>query len=133
MPRHFDFGNDRHIAFGRVAHFILRVETAMRNAVADVWIEVLLDHRLLPASADTRQARVLPDLDAPSLVLGEVPVEGVQLVARHEVDVPLDERHRLEVAADVEMEAAPGEAWCVDDRERGEAGLGLGAWGLAFE
>src|SRR5688572_15148169 len=133
MPRHFDFGNDRHIAFGRVAHFILRIETAMRNAVTDVWIEVLLDHRLLPTAADTRQARVLPALDATSLVLGEVPVEGVQLVARHEVDVPLVERHRLEVAADGEMEAGPGESWCVDDGKGVQGGLGLEAWGLAFE
>ena len=48
-------------------------------------------------------------------------MEGVELETRHQVDVALDEGHRLEVAADVEVESPPREARRVGDRHRGEA------------
>ena len=53
-----------------------------------------------PPRADLRELRVLLDLDAPALVVGEVPVERVQLVQRHQVDVLLHELLRHEVARD---------------------------------
>src|SRR3546814_5944743 len=53
---------------------------------------------LVRSGADLGELRVLLDLEAPALVLGEVPVEGVQLEDRHDVDVLLDELDREEVA-----------------------------------
>jgi hypothetical protein len=51
------------------------------------------------------------------LVFGEMPVEGVELVERHQVDVLLDELERHEVAADVEVHAAVAKARRVLDRD----------------
>ena len=125
VARHLDLGDHGHVARRRVgddlAHLVLRVEAAVRRPVADVGRKVLRDHRLLAAAADLSEARILLDLDPPALVLGEMPVERVELVERHEVDVALDERDRLEVAPDVEMQTAIREAWCVGDRHRPDA------------
>ena len=49
-------------------------------------------------------------LDAEALILGEVPVEDVELHGGHGVEVALDDVDRLEVAADVDHQAAPAEA-----------------------
>src|SRR5439155_13798283 len=59
--------------------------------------------------------RVLLDLDAPALVLGEMPVEDVELVEREEIEVFENELLRHEVAADIEMAPAPTEARTVFD------------------
>ena len=60
------------------------------------------------------------DLDAPALVVGEVEVEDVELVARHQVERPQHRGLGLEVARDVEHEPAVAEARGVHDRHRGE-------------
>src|SRR5687767_15416028 len=67
------------------------------------------DDRLLAPRADLGELRVLLDLEAPALVLREVPVKGVQLEDRHDVDVLLDELDREEVSADIEVQAAVAE------------------------
>ena len=68
------------------------------------------ERAVLPPGAHLGQLRVLLDLDAPALVLGEVPVEDVELVQRHQVQVLEQELLGHEVAAHVEVAAAPGEA-----------------------
>src|SRR6185436_18558633 len=60
------------------------------------------------AAADAREARVFADLDAPALVVGQVPVEGVEFVPGHPVECRFDELDGLEVAGRVEHQAAPG-------------------------
>jgi len=94
MSRHFDLRQDRHLPLRGVgddfAHLRLRVETAVRLAIAEVWIEVASEDRLLAERADLGQQRIPLDLDAPTLVLGQMPVKGVEFVARHQIDVALD-------------------------------------------
>jgi hypothetical protein len=68
------------------------------------------DQGLAAPSPDFGEARVLLDLEAPTLVLTEVPVEAVQLVQREQVDELLHEGKRHEVPAAVEHRAAPPEA-----------------------
>ena len=51
-------------------------------------------------------------------------MEGVVLVARHQVDVALHERDRREVASDVEVEPAIGEAGSVGDADAAERDAG---------
>lgn len=58
------------------------------------------------------------------LVLGQVPVEPVQLEARRQVDEALDRRGGEEVAGAVQHDAAPPEAGTVDDAHRGHAPAG---------
>src|SRR5688572_19966092 len=67
------------------------------------------DDRLLAPGAHLGELRVLLDLEAPALVLREMPMKGVQLEDGHHVDVLLDELNREEVPADVEVQAAVAE------------------------
>ncbi len=87
-----------------LADVVLGVESAVRNAVAYPAVE----RRLLAPGTDFGEARILVDLDAPSLVLGQMPVEHILLVHCHQVD----ELHHLllgeEIAPGVEQEAAVG-------------------------
>ena len=59
-------------------------------------------------------------LDAEALIFGEVPVEDVELDGGHAVEGALDDVHRLEVAATVDHEAAPGKPGRIVDRDDGE-------------
>ncbi len=47
---------------------------------------------------DLRETWIFFDLQAPALVIGEVPMQHVQLMQRHPIDVPHDELRRLKVA-----------------------------------
>ena len=78
------------------------------------------DHRLGAPGADLGQARVAFDFDAPALVVGQVPVEDVQLVQRQQVDVALDKFHGHEMAAHVQHAAAPAEARPIFDLDAGQ-------------
>ena len=73
------------------------------------------DERLLAPRADLGEPRILLDLDAPALVIGEMPVEAVHLMEREEVDVLLHELLRHEVPGDIEVRAAPREARAIRD------------------
>ena len=71
---------------------------------------------------DFGEPRAAADLDPPALVVGQMPVQRVVLVQRHQVDQLLDERHREKVARHVEVQAAPGKPRMVDNvdhRQRG--------------
>ena len=78
------------------------------------------------AAADLGQLRILLDLHPPALVVGQVPVQGVELVQGHLVDDLLDLVHAPEMARRVEHEATPAEARCVLDahgRQRDRLGV----------
>ena len=75
---HFDLGDDHHMVGGgkghQLFHFGLRVETG-------AGIEHVVHGRTRAALGN--EARIFLDLDAPSLIVHEVEVQGVVLVARH--------------------------------------------------
>ena len=75
-------------------------------------------------AADFDELRVFLDFDAPALVVGQVPVEAVHLVVRHDVEHALELVEREEVAAHVEHEAAVLEAGRVGDAHHGQGVLG---------
>ncbi len=128
MARQFDLGNDGDVAGLRVrehlADLVLRVEV---RTVLDV-VEFLLG---LVAAVVARRFRahgsvadelgVLLDFDAPALVLGEVPVEHVQLVLGHQVDDLENDVLAEEMAAVVDHHAAPAVARRVLDVHGGDA------------
>src|SRR5690606_39114069 len=105
-----DLGNDRDVPGRRVSDdfrvFLLRVE-ATRTA-AD-----------LGQAARLGEPRPRADLDAPSLSVGEVQMQHVDLVQGDRVDVLLHLVDREEVPGHVEHRAAPAEAWPIDDVARG--------------
>jgi RNA polymerase sigma-32 factor len=61
-------------------------------------------------SLDAHQARVALDLDAPAVIVGQVQLQNVELVERHQVEHLEDELLGQEVPRDVDEQAAPGEA-----------------------
>jgi hypothetical protein len=115
---HVDLGHDLDEPRLRVgddrAVLALGVETAL----------VAVDRR--PA-ADLREARPRADREPPALVVGQVQVEAVQLVERHQVDQALHLVDAEEVACDVEHHPAPGEARAVVDRSQRDSPRALDA------
>ena len=61
------------------------------------------------------QLREALRLKAPGVVLGEMPVEEIELVARHHVDDVLHALRRQVVAHRIEHEPAPFETRPIDD------------------
>ena len=69
---------------------------------------------------DRGQFRVAVNLDTPALVVGEVPVENIELVLRHQREEAFHGLHAEEVAAFVEHQPAPPERREVLDLYTGE-------------
>ena len=69
---------------------------------------------------DLREFGIAVDGDAPAGAVGQVPVEAVELVAGHQIELLLDELLVAEMARDVEHQTAVREAGRIGDLERGE-------------
>src|SRR3989475_2843484 len=128
MARHLDLRHDRHEARAGVgddlADMCLSKEAAVRLAVEPPLGRVLVlstDERLTAPRAHLGETRVLLDLEAPPLVVGQVPVEAVELMERREIEVLLHELLRHEVTGHVEVDAPPLEPGRGLDRNRGDA------------
>src|SRR5256886_9565274 len=137
MARHLDLRHDRQEAGAGVgddlADIVLRIEATVRPAVEPPLGRVLVlstDERLTAPRAHLGETRVLLDLEAPPLGVGQVPVEAVELMERREIEVLLHELLRHEVTGHVEMDAAPREPGRVLDRNRGDAPYHTGRLGL---
>src|SRR5207245_11409293 len=97
-------------AIHRVAHaladVVLGVEAAVRRP-RELPLRPLprpgRDHTVLSPRPDLGELRVALDLDAPALILGEMPVEDIELVQRQQIDVLQYGRLRHEVTADIEV------------------------------
>src|SRR5260370_16904476 len=124
MARQHDLRDQRDEARLRVRHelgdILLRVEAAVRLAIEAPLGRGAVgrsDERLAAPGAPFREAWVLPDGDPPALVVGQVPLQPVELMEREEVDELLHELLRHEVTRDVQVHAAPAEARVVLDRD----------------
>ena len=110
MPGHVDLRHDGNETIGGIGHevgvLLLRV-VATRSS----------SH--LPAPANSRQVRPRLDLEAPSLVVGQVQVQRVQFVQRHRVDVALHVIDGEEMACHVEHRATPRITRAIDDLDAG--------------
>src|SRR5207244_8332160 len=105
-----------------LADNFLRIDVTVRQSCETPRGRVLFlstDERLTAPRAHLRETRVLLDLEAPPLVVGQVPVEAVELMERREIDVLLHELLRHEVTGHVEVDAPPREPGRVLDRNRG--------------
>src|ERR1700676_1725025 len=108
MARHIDFRDDLHMT-GRgvandVAHFVLGVIAAIARAVG-----------FDAPRTQGGEARIFADLEPPPLIVGQVPMQHVELVPRHPVDHGAYERRRLKVPRGIEHQAAPSIAWRISD------------------
>ena len=80
---------------------------------------MVADERLPAHRSHARQLGVFFDLDTPALIVGQVPVELVELVYGEDVDILLDLVHRPEMTAGIEHAPAVGEIGFVADRHGG--------------
>ena len=125
MSGHFDFRHHVDMACGGigddVAHLLLCVEAADDARLAGLGIDVRLGRvaRGHAPRAHRSELGILFDLQAPGLVIGEMPVQRVHLVQRHPIDELLDVVDRLEIPRGIQHQAAPGETRRVRDGERG--------------
>ena len=131
VARHLDLRHHVDVAVRRVGHdlpdVVLAVEPAGGRAVElhlGAVFRIGRNHRFLPPRADLGELRVLLYLYPPALVIGEMPVEGVHLVKRQQVDVLLDEFLGHEMPHHIQVRAPPPEARLVLDRHRRHAPLG---------
>jgi hypothetical protein len=104
---HFNLGHDGDKPIGRVlddlANVVLRIKPAVSLAVILFRLLARMTHEgLLSPAADLRQLGIFLDLDPPSLIIGQVPMEDVHFVQGHQVQKPLDELLRLEMSRAVE-------------------------------
>lgn len=128
---HFDFGDDRDVPLGGIgddlADLVLRVKAAVPPEFeGGGLLLVAADLGFRTPRPDLGQARVAFDLDAPALVVGQVPVKGVELGGGHAVEVALHELHGEKVAADVQVESPVAVAGVVLDLGTGDVTVGVG-------
>src|SRR5690349_3109848 len=114
MAGHLDLRHNGDEAIARVRddlpYIVLRVEASVTLVVENVRGGITLrpsDEGSIAPCADLGEPRILLDLDAPALVVGEMPVECVHLMKREEIDVLLHELLRHEMARDIEVRSAP--------------------------
>ena len=122
---HVDLGNHLDVAFGGVGDDVFQLSTR---------VEVGTVGTIRPVSAvlhggdvgvgrhgtDRGQPRIFFHFPTPTLVFGEVEVELIEFVHRHEVEHAFDLVDAEKVAGYVEHEAAVGEARAVCDSQAGQ-------------
>ena len=121
VSRHVDLGNHGDVALLGIGHDVARlllcVVAAVRRLVVQVGIGA--HHGARSLRADGGELGIAFDLDAPALIVGQVPVKHVHVVQRQQVDEFLDEVHPPEVSRAVQVHAAIAESWCVGDHGSG--------------
>ena len=127
---HIYFGYDLDVSAGRI---IDDVADLLFGVVAAEGPLFAGERRVAAESAGPGQFRVGVDFDAPPLVVGQVPVEDVEVVERRQVDDAPDLFDGVERAADIEHEAPVAQVRPVGDAGRREEHFGGfgGAHGFA--
>ena len=89
------------------------------SAIADTIVggEVLSDHGTVAEGSYLGELGVFLNLNPPALVLGEVPVQAVELVYRHDIEVLLDLFDGEEMPGAVKVHAPVSEPGFVLDRD----------------
>src|ERR1022692_4225977 len=126
MAWHFDLRHDGNVPCPGVGHNFANIRLRVIAAVTSVgaigrarfWIKLEAD--FLPPRADLGQPWILFDFNAPTLVVRQMPVKGIQLVQGHDVENLLDLLFVEEVPADIQHQPAPLEPRLVLDMDAGE-------------
>ena len=115
VPRHIYFGDYIDIAFGGIFHYfaclLLCVVATVRLAVP--FAGKTTYHGLLAVATHLDKFGVFLDFDSPTLVVGEVPVEGVEVMKCHHVDKCFHLIDCIEVARHIEVCSAIAETRCI--------------------
>jgi hypothetical protein len=92
MAREVNLGNNIDITLGSITH---NITALILSVIAAVWLTVVdasirTDNCLLADATLLGKARELSHLEAPALIVGQVPVELVATVKLHSIDELLD-------------------------------------------
>lgn len=112
VPRHVDLRHHANAARRGVSHHLPHLLTGVKQAVAGLLL----------------QFGVMLGGKAPALIVGQVPVEYVELGRRHAVELAQNVRQRQEMARRIQQHATPREARHVADihqRQEGVLPVGL--------
>ena len=125
VPRHVDFRDDFDVALLSVGHdilnFFLRIEVRTVLFVSPVVAMVnVYRPRVCACGTNGSEFGITLNFYAPTLVVGQVPVEAVHLIYRHDVEHALYFFHSKEVARHVEHEAAVTETGFVVNAYEGK-------------
>ena len=117
-----DFRDDIDVSFSRIAHnlatIVLGIVTSVALTVVDTHVS-RPDNRLLTHTSIHCQSREALYLEAPSLVVCQVPMELVAAVQRHHVEILFDEVYREEMAGAIQQHTSIAEAGRVCDANVG--------------
>src|SRR6185295_7223708 len=95
VSRHFNFGNYRNVLRRGVSNNLFDLLLSVKAAR-------LLSVSFFSPSSDFCEFRVRFDFNAPTLVVGEMPMQSVELVLGHHIDEMLCESLAKEVAGFIE-------------------------------
>ena len=117
MSGKVDFRNYGNAEISSISHYILDFFLCIESAIAGVveFIPILADHGAVSPRAHFGKLRIFLDLDSPSLVLGKMPVEAVQFISSHDIEISLHLIDIEEMTCHVEMHSAVCESWLVLD------------------
>ena len=125
MSGHFDFGHDLDKPVGRVTNAFAHL---LPGVIPSVRLRVLLGTPVLgrpqvgavAPGTPAGQFRILPDFDPPPLILGQMPLQAIQLVHRHQVDNRLDLLGTEKVPSRVEQQRPVTDAGLIADFDHGQ-------------
>ena len=83
-------------------NLLLCIETAVRGTVINARKKGS-NNGLLPYRTFLSKLRIFLYLNPPALILSKMPVESIELVHCHKINIPLDESSIKEVAAHIKM------------------------------
>ena len=123
VTREVDFGNNHDVASGSIGDDVfalfLRVKSTMRLAV--IFASVFTYHRSRTMATDFGEFGQLLDFDAPTLVVGQVPVHAVNAVQSDHVDESFHTVGSCKVASHIEHRATIGKARSIVDFHTGQS------------
>ena len=112
------------MTLGSVCHHLANLLVGVVVAIGKIMIltgEQTLD-LAIAIGTDSGQLGTALHLDAPALIVGQVPMEVVELMQRHKVDIALDVIHGEEVAHHIEQQTTILEAGIVLNLDLGQTG-----------
>ena len=125
MAWHLDFGDDGYVARcgvgDHLTNLLLRIIIrSVRGVVVGGRVEAVADEGLFAFRSPLREFGVAFDLDAPTLIVREMPMKSVELVGGQDIDIAFDLLDRKEVAHHVEVCAAIAEIRGILNRAAGD-------------
>ena len=105
---HVDFRDDLDVSLSSISHNLAQIVEGVVHAatifcvVKEVWICTITHKRTFTTATHLGQLGIFGNLNAPTLVIGQVPVQAVHFVERHDVEDALHLSFVEEVTSNVE-------------------------------